>query len=168
VALDFGDGVTNERVAFPGGADLEAWREATVQRNQIRDANLGNALAAVALVATIAGAGRHGLGPGRIIAATALAAMAAHEMSGQVDAAEQPPLFPDGHLLAVPFSVPPGLFTKKWIVVEAPPGLKCIISAVLEYETAEGHHERLLATLRDGGPSEWQPRACYTPGVADR
>ncbi|HEX4510662.1 MAG TPA: hypothetical protein VH328_11295, partial [Burkholderiaceae bacterium] len=69
--------------------------------------------------------------------------------------------FPPSHLLSVPIRVPPGLFTKRWILLytsNSPPG-GCIRSMVLGYTTSDGKHERVAVTFKES-VSRWQGAVC--------
>ena len=119
LSLDFGDAARNEAVLVPSGADLETWYLSTLQRNDIRATNHGTALGAlfaVGQVVALAGAisGKRGLAAvgGAVAAGTATAALVDRQNS-RVQSAEGVHLVPQSHLLAIPFSVPPGLFTQK-------------------------------------------------------
>jgi hypothetical protein len=86
-------------------------------------------------------------------------------------AAPAAPSYPDQHLLSVPFSIPPGLFIKRWILLSTPdnPPGGCIDSMVLSYETSDHATGRVLLSFKIPA-SPWQP-ACRavpnaTPGNA--
>jgi hypothetical protein len=167
LALDFGSSARNDGVFLPRGADLEAWHAATVQRNEIRGSNEATALGvllalgSVVAVAAHAGGGDELSAVGGALALGAASSAVASEQAARVDAAEQVPILPQAHLLATPFAVPPGLFTKKWVLLntrshETP----CIVSMRIDYEVEHGPERVLLVFRRRDGSSEWQRREC--------
>ena len=85
--------------------------------------------------------------------------------------AQAAPSYPDQHVLTVPFSIPPGLFMKRWILLSTPdnPPGGCIDSMVLSYETSEHSTGRVLLSFKIPA-TPWQPgcRAVRnaTPGNA--
>jgi hypothetical protein len=86
-------------------------------------------------------------------------------------AVQAAPSYPDQHLLTVPFSIPPGLFVKRWILLSTPdnPPGGCVDSMVLSYETSDHSTGRVLLSFKIPA-SSWQP-ACRavpsaTPGNA--
>jgi hypothetical protein len=78
-----------------------------------------------------------------------------------------PGQFPEGHVLAVPFSIPPGLFARRWIVLSTPgasAGIGCVTTLVLEYDVEGDRQERVSLAFRQlGNRSEWQRRECEKP-----
>jgi hypothetical protein len=164
VALEFGSPERNAAVAITAGEDLQRWQEGTQRRNDIRDANRATATELLlfgAVVATAAG-GRSPVGAaGALVGAGTAAAMTASEMEGRASAAETVSLYPAHHLLTLPFSVPPGLAIKRWVVLNTPArrALGCISHADLMYTTDRDLNERVRLSF--GAPSsEWQRGAC--------
>jgi len=171
VSLDFGSAASNEAVVLPDGPDLDAWYEATLQRNDIRDTNAATALGAlfavgqaVAVVGALSGEREVAAAGGALALGSATAAL----IDGQdrrVQDAEGVRVMPQSHLLNVPFAVPPGLFAKKWVLLQtrsrpAP----CINTMLIDYETRERGRERALLTFRTAfESSEWQRRTCSSP-----
>jgi hypothetical protein len=156
LTLDFGDAARNAAVLTPSAADLDAWYLSTVQRNDIRATNHATALGALFAV-------------GQVVAiAVALGAATAALAEGQearVQEAESVHVLPQSHLLALPFAIPPGLFTKKWILLQtrsitAP----CVSSLLMDYDVQERGRERVLVRFRHGSDhSEWQRLVCGSP-----
>lgn len=155
-------------VHTPGGADLEAWYAATLQRNNIRNTNYATALGALFLIGeSIAVAGA--LSEEREVkdAGTALALGSASValIEGQIartESAERVGSVPQNHLLAVPFAVPPGLFTKKWVLLHTQAGAPCIRAMVLDYQLEGRGREHVALTFRRGNEdSDWQKEACF-------
>jgi hypothetical protein len=171
LSLDFGDAGRNEAVLVPSGADLEAWYLSTLQRNDIRATNHGTALGAlfavgqaVALAGAITGK-REIAAVGGAVAAGAATAALVDGQNRRVQSAEDVHLVPQSHLLAIPFAVPPGLFTKKWILLQTRSLTSpCISSLLIDYDVREGEHERVLVKFRSAvDRSEWQRLVCSRP-----
>ena len=168
LSLDFGDAARNEAVLVPSGADLESWYLSTLQRNDIRATNHGTALDAlfavgqvVALAGAITGKREIAAVGGAVAAGSATAALVDRQ-NRRVQSAEGVPLVPQSHLLAIPFAVPPGLFSKKWILLQTRSLTSpCISSLFIDYDVQEGGHERVLVKFRsDVDRSEWQRLVC--------
>jgi hypothetical protein len=72
------------------------------------------------------------------------------------------------HLFAVPLEVPPGLFVKRYVVVNTPDesNQPCLTKVVLAYELADHTTHRVALTFRvigdDRANSKWQRQACFT------
>ncbi len=120
IDLDFGSSDKNKSVFIPWGQDIDTWEEATLQRNAIRDANAQTALALIAIAGTVASAAgsHHAAGAiGGTMALGALAGLFAQEQNAAVEATRDPSRFPPTHLLTLPLRVPPGLFAKRWLLL---------------------------------------------------
>jgi len=93
----------------------------------------------------------------------AMTALTATVMESRAESTEGSPIFEGSHLLAVPFDVPPGLFVKRWLVVNTPadPTLGCLTNLVLTYELADKSSHRVALSFRNtNAPSEWQANVC--------
>jgi hypothetical protein len=167
LALDFGGAEENEGVLLPVGADLEAWHQATVQRNDIRDTNAATALGALlalgVLVAVVGDAGgRRGVAAaGHAVTLGAATASVVRDHDARVERAESPRLLPESHLLAVPFAIPPGLFAKKWVLLNTRDvATPCITSMLIDYDVEAGNERVLLPFRSPLDALEWQKSAC--------
>jgi hypothetical protein len=174
VALDFGSAKNNQAVLFPWGARLDNWAAATIQRNAVRDANNALALELLAAGGAVAGsAGRHApaaRAAGGFASLAALTAMSATHAEARAETAEDAPIFEGSHLFNVPFDVPPGLFVKRWLVVNTPadPSLSCLTSVVMTYELSDKTSHRIVLGIRNpGATGEWQSNVCL-PKTPDR
>ena len=175
IDLDFGTPDKNKSVFIPWGDDIDIWEQATLQRNAIRRANTQTALGLVAIAGTVASAagGHHAAGAiGGTVAVGALAGLYAQERTDAAEAAGAAERFPPTHLLALPVRVPPGLFAKRWMLLytAAQPLGGCIDSFILNYETSQHEHGRVLLKFKsgfyssaDGVASEWQSKSCGPP-----
>jgi hypothetical protein len=136
------------------GTQLRTWLEATLQRNFLRAVYRPASTQPMDVMA-------FGLLP------AGCAEAGGNETGGDEEAASGPDATVTAqaarnHLLAVPFSIPPHLFIKKWVVLEAGPlmGAAPVFSADLAYETADQRSERVHIVFDDPS-SEWQ-RPCET------
>jgi hypothetical protein len=164
INLGFGSPAKDQSVFVPWGTDIDSWFSATEQRNAVRAANADLALGLItAGGAVAAGASKGGSARavGGLVAVGGLAALTARAAEASVAAAESP--FSGSHLLAVPFAIPPGLFAKRWIVLNTParPASGCIESLLLDYTNDRGARERVWLEFRHpDGRSEWQQQVC--------
>lgn len=172
VTLDFGSPQLNQSVYFPWGSQLDNWLEATRQRNVIEVENFAMAVAILGLGAGMVSIGSAPGVPtgvrivGGLATAAALAGAAAVATSEPPAVAPEGPVFFGRHLFAVPIEVPPGLFVKRFVVVNTPgdPGLVCLNRLIVSYELADKSNHRVAVDFRvaDGahGKSLWQANAC--------
>jgi hypothetical protein len=162
VELGFGDPVQDRNVYVPWGTELESWRRAIDERNRVRETNAETALAALALSGALVAAASSDRGAkaaGGLVAAGAVGTAIVMHTDQRVSAAQDAKPFPEAHLLELPFPVPPGLHSKRWIVLNTPANIGCIHSMTLAYESDNGHRERVWADFRSRG-SEWQRKVC--------
>jgi len=173
--LDFGALVrTTGGVSLPAQEQLAAWYLATLQRNEVRNTNAAAALAGLYLLgetvsAIGTAAGEHELAAGgTALAGSAEAIYGVREYEDQIEHAERVQALPSTYLLSVPFSIPPGLFAKKWVVLGTHDRrTPCVRALLLEYVLQDRSRERVLSRfLKQGDDSEWQRGACTPPSVA--
>jgi len=170
IDLDFGTPDRNRSVQIPWGDDIDTWYEAVSVRNAVRAANQQMVLDTLAIVGAMGRTvgGRHGhgarataAGVGGALAVGALGALYVNDREQAAEAASGKPRFGDAHLLSTPIRVPPGLFTKRWILLytAAQPLGGCIDRVVLGYQLADHRQSRVLLRYKAEG-SEWQRPAC--------
>lgn len=166
MAVSFGTETRNSSVLLPYGTQIDSWMEATARRNAVRQVNQATGLTLLQIAGTTAAiaSGKSSLGKaGALIAGGAVAVSTAEAIAQPIEAANTAPLFPQSHLLSVPFEIPPGLFADKWVLLQTPdPGKAgCIRSIILDYETEAGGRERVVLPFRNSQEiSEWQGRVC--------
>jgi hypothetical protein len=163
VSLDFGGAFYNQNVLVPWGSDIDAWYQATTTRNAVRDHNRDLALAVLGIAGTtVAAASSDPLADviGGTVALASLGTLAVEGLSASARAAGRTAIFPETHLLAGPFGVPPNLFSKKWILLQTSERAKayCIESMFVTYELEERGWERVLLEFKSA--SAWQRAAC--------
>lgn len=183
--LDFGTPDQNRSVLIPWGADIETWQQATYERNAIRQANTEAALAVLGIAGAIGQASHPRGAAGRIgglLAVGALAGALAADSTGSRTTTDTGEMgasavekFPAGSLLNLPIRIPPGLFVKRWLLLntnEYPLG-GCIHSVILSYRVShtsgppESHKALVNFKTRS---SEWQTLSCranFATGVTN-
>jgi hypothetical protein len=163
VFLDFGGARNNDGVLIPYGQDIQAWHDATVHRNAIRDINQQLVLGAVALTGTVVAGSTDNptaRSVGGLAALGALGALAVGDVQSTVEHVERVGMFPRNHLLAGPFGVPPGLAVKKWILLNTKDssGDPCIHRMVVSYTLKDRPFERVFLRFKE--PTAWQEESC--------
>jgi hypothetical protein len=170
VALKFGPEY-DPHITIPVGEELKSWATATQQRLLIERHNRSMALAAVAIagMTTAAVSNNRAVSTiGGTVAAGSLAWLAVDSMNQEVEGTEQPATpqnasYFESHLLSVPFSIPPGLFAKRWVTINTAGGeeVPCVRGVILDYELEGGRKERVYLPFRQGAmQSDWQEKAC--------
>jgi hypothetical protein len=166
VAVSFGSPSKNQNVTIASGEDIAAWERAITIGRAIALTNAGSGIEALGRVPV----DRLGAWVDQHHPAAAAAGADAPAAAGaQASAVPTPPSYPDQHLLTTPFRVPPGMFTKRWILLSTSdnPRGGCIDSMVLSYETSDHATGRLILSFKVGG-TDWQPTACRAPDNPDR
>jgi outer membrane murein-binding lipoprotein Lpp len=170
MALRFGS-EHDPHVFIPVGEELKAWATATQQQLLIDRHNRSMALGALALAGMTTAAVSNNRAVsiiGSTVAAGSLAAIGVDSMNKDIESTEQPATpqnasYYESHLLSVPFSIPPGLFAKRWVTINTAggPQVPCVRSVMLDYELESGQKERVYLTFRPGvARSDWQAKAC--------
>lgn len=166
VTLDFGP-AANDHVYFPAGAELARWTEAIEQRNAIRDHNAAVAWSAFVGAAAIGAGltrGTNGAVAGKAFLLAAAAGATANAVDAHRDAAQTASLFPSNHLFAPDLVIPPGLFLRRFVVVQSKDDRSTgyLHRLRLEVETATRIHN-LRLEFRHACSSEWQMSLCGPP-----
>ena len=178
VDLDFGSPDKNRSVQMPWGDDLETWGDAVRVRNEVDAANTATVLSALAILGAVGGAAshRHGSGPastaarvGGALSVASLGALYVRDRAEAAEAASTGPMFVGTHLLSMPIRVPPGLFTKRWILfyTAARPLGGCIDQVVLGYQLADRRQARVLLHYK-ASSSAWQREVCDAMNYAQQ
>lgn len=175
VAVNFGG--AGQGVAIASAADIDAWERAiTIRDRQETFPAAQTGIEALGLDAGDA-LGAWASHPATAAPAPAPAAVAAPAPVGPAappvaapapgdagSATPAPPAYPKQHLLTTPFRIPPGLSTKRWILIDTPDNRAdaCIDSMVVSYETSDHATGRVFLRFKILG-SDWQPTACPAP-----
>jgi hypothetical protein len=165
IALGFGGAAKTASVFVPWGEELASWQRAIAIRNDIHRVNTSTTLAAFAIIgATVEGLSKNQAtaAVGGLLAAGTLGTAVGRGLVENANAAQVAPMFPETHLLTLPFSVPPGLFAKRWIVLNTAAGdaAGCINGMMIDFETDTGVKQRVWLQLRGGEVSAWQRERC--------
>lgn len=168
VLLGFGGEKQDQSVAPLWGSDLESWSEGIVVRNEERQfrrdaAVLGLFVAADVLVgAASLSDSKHFRLPPPTATQLALDTMTREHQSvpAVVDSA-------DGHLLAVPFAIPPKLDLSRWVALQTrDPGAECIHFVSVRMLVRERGWRQYATNFRGAkSPSEWQAGRCAVPAA---
>lgn len=163
VELDFGADDRNARVRVPWGEDLATWRRAIAQRNAVKEVNRSLLLGGLALggaALATASDSRGARAAGGLVTLAATGALAADRVDRAIESAERVAPFPNQHLFSGEFSVPPGLFAKKWVLLntEGSAGAECLHTAELRYRVDGQREERVRVKFKRR--SDWQRAAC--------
>ncbi len=162
VSIDFGSEDCNQNIKIVSGNEISTWYDATSKRNQISEYNRNLFLGALALAGTAAVAGSSKDGVKMAGAAGTLGAITAltvSDINKNLNRLEYAKIFPETHLMAGPFLIPPGLFAKKWVLLNTLNHQKTgwVDKFKMTYETETGEKETvkvLFRTNRNYG--EWQ------------
>jgi hypothetical protein len=143
---------------------IAAFREAALRDQAIQQQNLAVALGILTLGGIILAETTEGVPQalGATAAVTGIGGLVVAGESEKADKAQHIQPFPASHLLSGPFSVGPGLHTKKWIVLETHPGVTraCVDRLRLQYRVQPDREERVWLSFRDAG-SAWQRELCW-------
>lgn len=175
VDLDFGTADKNRSVLVPWGDDIDVWERAITVRNAVDATNRGTALQVLAIAGAFGSAAGRGHGRragtmaaiGGMLEIGALGSIYGLDREHAAAEAAEGGTFSGSHLLNMPIRVPPGLFTKRWILLytAARPLGGCIDSVILSYDTSTQEHGRVLLKYKDVA-SQWQTAACGPPATA--
>jgi hypothetical protein len=143
---------------------IASFRDAALRNEAIREQNLAVALGILTLGGLIVAETTEGVPQalGATAAAAGLGGLVLASETAAADKAQHVQPFPESHLLAGPFSVGPGMHTKKWIVLQTNPSVTraCVDHIRLQYRVQQDREERVWLTFRDSG-SAWQRELCW-------
>lgn len=165
--VGFGNPVLDNTVTMPSGEEIDTWADATTARNVVRAENTATAFELLSLGGALTSSfahDKHARAAGRAVEASADLAVTITAVNAERGAEKAAQAFSSGHLLALPIAVPPGLFTKRWVVFNTPQDQKaCVRGVMLDYDLDDGRRERVWLDLHDShAGSHWQPEACRT------
>lgn len=161
IEISFGNDVVDENISITSGDDIIYWQRAIKHRNIIDDQNtraLFGAIAVLGMGFAIAG----GSDELRMLGATsglgAITSLSVYEYNKNMAAITSSEIFPASHILAEGFNIPPGLFTKKWILLNSRNHKKLgIIKYIfIKYTLDNGKSEKIKLYFRGGVMSRWQ------------
>jgi len=147
--------LTSQRIA--------SFREAARRRADIEQHNVALGLGILTLSGLVVAETSDGpaAAVGAVGATAGLTGLVAMDETASADRASHVEPYPESHLLGGPFSVGPGLFAKKWIVLETNPNLTraCVERLRVSYRVQSGGEERVWLSIRDAS-SPWQRERC--------
>lgn len=153
VAVDFGSEKANSEIRFPVGQDLMDWAQSAQQIKAIRNYNMQMALgvAAGAGVAMSASGSKSTSNAGTAMAVGSGMVLAADNIGNKLDSLQRARVIPEDHLLSGNFSIPPGLFKRKWLTLYAkrPNDIPFINKMALTLTYDNGSTETVILKLRD-------------------
>ena len=170
VSVNFGAPL-NEQVSIPVGDDITSWGDAIVIRNRVRRANGQVASVQLRLGEQILTSiwlfqhDRRQAATGQLAASTAPGISEVQVARATAESSQIASLVPADHLLAGPFSVPPMLFARRWILLKSDARVKtCLDRMYLAFQVGDKPAHRLVVQFRDRAiPSEWQGPQCAPP-----
>ena len=152
VELEIPDPALAAQVHLPTGEQLEPWSEATAAQLAISQHNQRVELASIGVAAAIVGAASKDPAVRAAAGVTevgALGGLTVSQISAKLRALDNPNFanlaFPEGHLLRS-FSVPPGLFLRRWIVLQVPRGAR-LTDLFVNVVNMAGQSSRFRVTL---------------------
>jgi hypothetical protein len=151
VELEVPDPALAAQIRVPSGEQLQPWSEATAAQLAIKQHNEQVVLASIAVVAAISGAAskREAVKASGLTELAALGGLTISEINARLRELDNPNFanlaFPEGHLLHA-FSVPPGLFLRRWIVLQIPRGAR-IPDLFVKVVDSAGRGSRFSAAL---------------------
>lgn len=157
VAVDFGSPAKNQSVTIAAADDVDVWERAITMRTALQPIGATTAIEALGIHPV----DKLGFWIGAYHPAAEAAGAAGAPADAQAGAVPPKPSYPDQYLLTTPFRIPPGLFTKRWILLSTsdnPPG-GCVSSMILSYETSDHATGRVLLPFKVFG-SDWQGPGC--------
>ncbi len=161
VTLDFGS-AANDSVRIVSGKDIVAWKDAISKTITIEEYNRSLVLGTIAILGTsaaIAGSKGELKAAGAVAGIGALTALTVEDYNKYISKIENVKIFPENHLMAEDFSIPPGLFTKKWILLNSTNHKKTgkLTSFKMTYNTDNNITESVKVIFRTlMTNSEWQ------------
>lgn len=147
VSLAFG-GELDKHVSIREGEDIAGWGRAMAPRVWHWE-------------------GRNHVEPAYRPAEDILADIGRFQQSRLTATPQTTPVFPSEHLLAGPFSIPPGLHTIKWLLIKSDADTStCLERMYVTLHTANHEPQRMLVQFRDKRLTEsaWQKAQCAATG----
>ena len=123
IKLSFGNEEIDKNIFIPVGDDLYNWQKAYLKEIEINNVNRNRFLATTAFLSgavSIAANNNKTRDVANVALITSIAATALNDInySGKVEGIEKT-IYPEDHLLAGNFGIPPGMFVNKFIVINS-------------------------------------------------
>lgn len=153
IKLDFGNDTINSNVTIISGNDIQAWKESTMLRNKIDEHNQNVFWSSLALSGAWLSTSSNSdvKAAGNNILLGAITSLSVKEMTEASDRIQYATIFPTNHLLNSNFTIPPGLFVKKWIVINTKNHKQTgiITKFDIEYQTSNLETEKVRIILNE-------------------
>ena len=151
--IGFGSDEIEKNITLTSGEDLVVWNKAVEQIASISDYNTTLVLGTIsALGTTISATSRNNSvkNVSGTIGLTALSSLAVNELNKIRDNIQSGDIFPENHLYSKGFNIPPGLFVKRWVLLNSKnhPKIGRIENIILEYETHNNKKEKIAVNVR--------------------
>lgn len=165
--VDFGNELRNQNIKFTSGKDLITWNEAITTQRRISDYNKRvflSSLVGFGELLIIGSEDEDVQRAGALIGFGALTSLSVDEFNKQKTYLKLSNIFPEGNLFNEEIYVPPGLFVKKWLLVNTNnhQDIGFIDTIFLEYETENGTAERIQLKFRSlETNTKWQRDVDY-------
>ena len=151
IRIDFGDDAKNDNIKIISGNDIVTWRDSTMLRNNIDEHNMNlflGTLAVTGAVLSVSG-NKNVKTAGQAMLLGAEGSLTVKALSDSYDKIQFSTIFPQSHLLNSDFAIPPGLFVRKWVVLNTKNHDKTgpITSLDIEYLTENNKKEKVRIFL---------------------
>lgn len=161
IKIDFGKKIINENVKIISGKDISRWYAAIERRIAIKDYNkqmVESVLLGVGVGLSQFSRDINVQRAGGLIGLMAGTSLLINEFNQNLDKLEKSKIFPKNHLLVEDVVIPPGLFVKKWLLLNSKnhEETSIIDKIFLEYETENGEVEKVKINLKQFGVKRWQ------------
>lgn len=160
IKINFENEKINKNIKFTSGNDLTIWHASTKKRNIIKDFNTEMVLGAITAFGAGLAAGsdqKNVKDFGNVLAVGGAASLSVYEFNKVLNSIEKSAIFPESHLFATDFVIPPGLFVKKWLLCNSKNHNETgyISHIFLEYEIEDGTVEKLKLDFRGSFDKEY-------------
>ncbi len=153
VKIHFGNDDADRNIKFVSGVDLLHWKKAMQMKVAIDEHNqkliIGSLAGLSKLIATISD-DEDLKDISNVSTIGLLTSLAVNEFNEKTDILEKTKIFPDNHLLSSDFTIPPGLFTKKFLLLNSQNHneIPLIQHLFIEYVTDDGNIESVKLRFR--------------------
>jgi hypothetical protein len=154
IIIDFGNDDKNKNIKITSGNELHYWAKSISKKREIAEFNKKIILGSIGIIGLGVAGGTKNSNLKNIGSALFLGAatsLAVTEYNRNLNKIQNPRIFPENHLLSANFAIPPGLFVKKWIVLNSKNyrKTKIIDKVYLRCITEEGKSEKFKLVFRN-------------------
>jgi hypothetical protein len=153
VDVSFGNTETDKKIIFPVGQDLKVWADAAQRNSAVKAQNRAMVIAAIGTIAGAAGAlsGDRSLTlAGAGVAGASGLVLSADAINHGINRTRVSAMVPDTHLFSNNFVIPPGLHTKKWVLIytQKPEEIPVLTTALITLNFENGTAEKIRVAFR--------------------